>query len=127
MRGMLTVAKALAALALAVIGFTFWAAAPHSPDLQPDMAAALIAARPEFNRYATLAAVSRTTRSADSLTTCCYTAEFTFRQNGSTNVIKARAQFYYHEKRWHLGEFWWGERPHVQSVTVGSDSHEASR
>ena len=96
---MQTLAKALAVIALAAIAFVFWAGAPHSPDLRPDMAAALISARPEFNQYATLVAVSHTTRGADSLNTCCYWAEFTFRQNRSTNVIKARALFHYHEKK----------------------------
>ena len=126
MRGTLTVAKTLAVLALVAIGFTFWAGAPRSPDLQPDRAAALIAARPEFNRYATLLAVSQTTRGAGSMNTCCYSAAFTFRQNGSTDIIDARAEFHYTGDKWHLATFWWGKRPHVQSVDVGSDS-DASR
>ncbi len=122
MRGTLTVAKTLAVLFLVAIGFTFWAGAPHSPDLQPDMAATLIAARPEFNRYATLVAVSQTTRGGDSLNTCCYSAAFTFRQNGSTDIIKARAEFHYNGDKWHLATFRWGKPPHIQSVDVGSDS-----
>jgi hypothetical protein len=127
MRGTLTVAKTLAVLALLVIGFMFWAGAPHSPDLRPDMAAAIIAARPEFNRHATLVAVSQTTRGADSMNTCCYSAAFTFRQNGSTDIIKARAEFQYNGDKWNLASFWWGKYPHVQSVNVGSDADVVGR
>jgi hypothetical protein len=102
-----TVAKAFAVLALVLVGFTFWAQAPHSPNLLPDRAASLIAARPEFNR--------------------CYSAMFTFRQNGSPDIIKARAEFRYYGSKWHLADFWWGELPHVQSVHVGHDSDVVSR
>jgi hypothetical protein len=127
MRGILTMVATVATLALMAIGFTFWAGRPHSPDLLPDMAGALIAARPEFNRYATVIAVSKTSRGVDSMNTCCYSAEFAFRQNGSENIITAKAQFFYYENKWHLGAFWWGEPPNVRSVTVGSDSPTMNR
>jgi hypothetical protein len=77
----------VAAMALVATAFGFWAASPHSPALRGDMAAALIAARPEFNNYASLLMVSQTTRGADSMNTCCYMAAFTFRQHGSTKAI----------------------------------------
>src|SRR5260370_22147895 len=42
--------------------FVFMANVPLTPSLTPAKAAALISGRPEFNRYATLVAVSSTTR-----------------------------------------------------------------
>ena len=122
MRGIGTAFATVAGLAIIAFGFGVWTAAfPHSPALRPDMAAALIAGRPEFNRSATLVTVSATTRGADSLKTCCYTAEFSFRQSGSTAVIPARAEFRFHHKKWHLQSFRWGERPDINSVYVGMD------
>ena len=118
-RGIGTLLATVAGLVVIAIGFGVWAASPHSSDLKSELAAALIAGRPEFSRYATLVAVSATTRGADSLNTCCYTAEFSFHQNGSTTVIPARADFRLYEGKWHLGDFWWGEPPHVNSVHVG--------
>jgi hypothetical protein len=127
MRGIMTMLITVAAVALVLMAFGFWAASPHSPDLRPDMAAALIAARPEFNHYATLLIVSRTNRGADSMNTCCYTADFTFRQHGSTSAIEGRADFLFFDKKWHLGSFRWGQPPHVNWVRVGSDSLAVSR
>src|SRR5258708_16065189 len=73
--------------------FVFMANVPLTPSLTPAKAAALISGRPEFNQYATLVAVSSTTRGADSLKDCRYTPEFTFLQNGSKTVIQAHAEF----------------------------------
>ena len=121
-RGILTMLATVACLALAVLGFGVWSASPHSPDLRPDVAAELIAARPEFNRYATLVTVSQTIRGRDSLNTCCYTADFLFRQNGSTGSITGRADFRFYDRKWHLSSFRWGKPPNVNTVWVGSDS-----
>ena len=110
----------------AAFAFLFWAIdVSHSPNLSTARAAALISARPEFNQYAKLVAVSTTTRGADSLKDCCYSAEFTFLQNGSGSLIHAHAQFFYWKGSWHLGEFWYGEPPHVENVTVGHDTSDA--
>jgi hypothetical protein len=125
MRDLLVLAKALAILALAAIAFVFWAGAPHSPDLQPEIAASLIAACPEFIGHAALVQVLRTTRGTDSMNTCCYTAEFAFRQNGSRSTIFGRADFRLHGKNWHMTSFRWGEPPMVNTVWVASDSSSA--
>lgn len=126
MRGILTMLTTVVGLAVIALGFVMWAAAPHSPDLRPDAAAALISARPEFNRYASMVAVSATTRGKDSLNTCCYTADFSFRQNGVPTVIQARALFRFSGKRWRLDTFWWGKPPNVRSADVGVDQPDAS-
>ena len=68
---------------------------PLSPNLTAAKAAALISARPEFNKYATLVTISSTTRGADSLK--------------------------YDEHAWHLSDFWYGEPPDVKTVNVGRD------
>jgi hypothetical protein len=91
----------------------------HSPDLAAAQAGALISARPEFNKYAKLAKVSSTTRGADSLKDCCYSAEFTFLQFGSNAIIAAQAEYRYYDGKWHLQEFWYGKPPHVETVWVG--------
>jgi hypothetical protein len=117
-RGILTMLATVAALAALAMCFALWAASPHSPDLRPNAAAALISARPEFNRYASVVAVSATTRGKESLNTCCYTADFSFRQNGATSVIPARADFRFYNKQWHLDHFSWGNPPNVTIVPV---------
>jgi hypothetical protein len=102
--GIITMLITVAAMALVATAFGFWAASPHSPALRGDMAAALIAARPEFNNYASLLMVSQTTRGADSMNTCCYMAAFTFRQHGSTKAIDGRADFFFYDKEVALGQ-----------------------
>ena len=101
--------------------FIFTVNVPLSPNLTLAKAAALISARPEFNKYATLVTISSTTRGADSLKDVYYTAEFTFLQKGSNTLIKGRAEFYYDEHAWHLSDFWYGEPPDVKTVIVGRD------
>jgi len=101
--------------------FVFMVNVPLSPNLTPAKAAALISARPEFNKYATLAAISDTTRGADSLKDVYYTAEFTFLQKGSNTLIQGHAEFYYDEHAWHLGAFWYGKPPDEKTVDVGRD------
>lgn len=117
-RGILTMLATVAALAVIAMGFALWAAAPRSPDLPPDAAAALISARPEFNRYGSAVVVSATTWGKESLNICCYTADFSFRQNGAPNVSPARADFRFYDEQWHLGGFRWGNPPNVTIVRV---------
>jgi hypothetical protein len=101
--------------------FVFMINVALSPNLTPAKAAALISARPEFNKYATLVTISSTTRGADSLKDVYYTAEFTFLQKGSNTLIQGHAEFYYAEHAWHFGDFWYGEPPDVKTVDVGRD------
>jgi hypothetical protein len=101
--------------------FVFMLDVPLSPNLTAAKAAALISARPEFNKYATLVTISSTTRGADSLKDTYYTAEFTFLQKGSNTLIKGHAGFYYDEHAWHVSDFWYGEPPDVKTVNVGRD------
>jgi len=107
--------------------FVFMANVPLTPSLTPAKAAALISGRPEFNRYATLVAVSSTTRGADSLKDCCYTAEVTFVQNGSKAVIQAYAEFHYNEHAWHLDDLWYGEPPNVKNIVIEADVAPSAR
>ena len=90
---------------------------PLSPALTPSQAGALIAARPEFNRYAKLIQVSSTTRGADSLKDVEYSAEFTFLQFGSNAIVPAHAEFCYYEGRWRLQDFMYRDG----TVSVGQD------
>jgi hypothetical protein len=101
---------------LAVAGIGCGERRPTSPPLGKTEAAALISARPEFNRYATLLAVTSTDREGDSLKDCCYNAEFTFVQKGHSDPIQARAQFRWWNDKWHLHTFTYGkEFVHVSS------------
>ena len=116
----------LVSIALTVFGFVVWAVAPHSPGLRPETAAALISSSREFQRYGTLLAVSRTTRGADSLNTCCYTATFTVRPLDSSSVVEARADFRFYGKQWHLNFFRWGQPPNATFVHIEPDHPPAN-
>jgi hypothetical protein len=117
----------LSGLGAIVIAFAWLLVGVYTPSLTRTQAAAMISARPEFNRYATLVDVSSTARGGDSLKNSLYFADFTFRQNGSPNIIPAHAEFYWHEKssstwmiwagKWRLGDFSYGG----ESVHVGAD------
>jgi hypothetical protein len=102
---------------ISALAFFIWLVGPHNPDLTPFGATALIEARPEFNRYATLVDVSHITRGRGSLQEKS-SADFTFLEHGSTALIRARAEFYYNEGAWHLQCFSWGDPPNARFVCV---------
>jgi len=109
-------------LSAAVVALAYWAfAVRHSPDLSSIQAGMIISSRPEFNQHATLVAVLGTVRDADSLADCCYTADFTFRQIGSTKLVHGTAAFRYWQGGCHLQEYWYQEPPSVQTVWIESD------
>ena len=108
--------------AFALLILLVWAIrVPHSPDLTRATAATLISSYSQFNKYAHLVKVSSATRGADSLKDCCYTAEFTFIQFGSSSVVPAHAEFRYYDSKWHLQEFWYGTPPDVETVLLGQN------
>jgi hypothetical protein len=105
--GILLMLITVAALAHVEV-FVFWVVSPHRPNLRPDVAEALIADRPEFSRYANLVQVSQTTRGVGSMKTCCYTADFSFHQDGRATIRFGRAEFRFYGNKWHLSSVRWG-------------------
>jgi hypothetical protein len=55
------------------------------------------------------------------MNTCCYSAAFTFRQKGSTQITNAQAEFRYFGHKWHLVSFWWGAPRRFVNVGLDSD------
>ena len=113
-----------AILGITALGFAIllWAVrVPHTPDLTPVQAERIISERPEFHQSRSLIGVSDTTRAADSLKDCCYTAKFTFTPNGSRRIVTADAEFGYWDGAWHLQGFSYGEPPNVETVGITSD------
>jgi hypothetical protein len=113
-------------LVLIVIPF---AAGCGSPDLTRSEAGQIIARTPEFNATRKLINVKSTTRGADSLDYCCYTAEFIFEFTvpvPSTRIsvgtsVDAVGEFRYWDGKWHLQSFdykapVWGEQVLIRSV-----------
>ena len=90
----------------------------HSPDLQPAEAMNIISLAPEFKQTRSVVNVSATTRGVDSLKDCCYDAEFTFVERGSTTPVKAGAEFRYWKHGWHLQEFHYGEPKSVEMIWI---------
>jgi hypothetical protein len=104
---------------LGLFGFLIWEIRyPHTPDLSPARAAAIIAASPEFTRRAKLVTVVSTHRGEDSLKDVYYSADFTLAENGSTTPTHAQADFGYGKAAWHLTNFSYGAPPDVDLVWV---------
>lgn len=110
---------AVLCVVLGLFAFLIWEVRyPHTPDLSPAKAAALIAASPEFSRRAKLFTVASTHRGEGSLKDSYYSADFTLLENGSTTPTQAYSEFGYGDGAWHLANCSWGTPPDSDSINV---------
>jgi hypothetical protein len=105
---------------LLTISVILSACGPETPDLSPTQAAQVISHTQEFKHSYTLVKVLSTTRGTGSLNES-YTGTFTFRENSSTSIIQAEADFQYFKGRWYMTNFWWGHSADTKMVFTESD------
>ncbi len=98
------------------------------PDLSFTDAADIISHAQEFNRYARLIKVERLDHQKDSMDLATF-GKFTFQYlnvPADAPIIEATVDFRYHEGRWYLNQFDYGEPPdrHYVYVFDGPDKRK---
>jgi hypothetical protein len=87
---------------IAAIALVWLIIFPHTPDLNPAKAAAIILSTPEFNQSFSLHLMQSTERGTDSMKNCCYTADLIIASKQSSKPINATAEFRWWGRKWHL-------------------------